>query len=185
MEDVRDARQARPADGVPGGQVPQRGGVLGGGAGDRDPAGRRVHAGVRLLRRCRRDTRSARSRGAEAGGGRGGGALLAARGRHLRHPRRPPRTAVRRTSTPGRALRGKRRATSKCWFGISPGTSTRSVRRRPPPRLLATTWSRPAPRSGGSGRGVGRSIVFPPRRRDASLPSVNPDPGRFGETKGK
>jgi len=51
---VGDARQARSADGVPGGQVPQRGGVLGGGDGDRAPAGRRVHPGLRLLRRDRR-----------------------------------------------------------------------------------------------------------------------------------
>jgi len=42
----------------PRGAVPQRGGVLGGGGGDRDPAGRCVHAGLRLLQRDRRNAGS-------------------------------------------------------------------------------------------------------------------------------
>ena len=157
--------------------MPQRGGVLGGGDGDRDPAGRCVHAGLRLLQRDRRDARSPGPLGAGAGGERGGGALLAARGRHLRHPRRSPRRrgGAFRRRRPGPAAESAGGHGRTAGSGLRRKRRRASVRRRRRPRHpRPQRGDRPAPLPGGpEGCGV-RPFArpSPPRRRDASLPSA-------------
>jgi len=120
-------------------------GSAGGGGGDRDPAGRRLHARVRLLRRDRRGARPARPGRTFARGERGHGPLLAARGRHLRHPRRPS-DGGRRTSHPSCApCGGKRRGPrSNCSFRTSAETSMRcGVSSTPPPTSSPQRGDRP------------------------------------------
>ena len=137
-----------PAHRLRGGQLPERGRVLGARDGDLHDPRRRLHAPLRLLQRPDGQADLERPAGADAGGEPGAPDGPAPRGRHLGRPRRPARLRRRRL---------RRR------HPLDPDAGARLQGRGPHPRL---------PRAGDAARQGGPRAArrLQPQRRDGAAP---------------